>query len=78
MWGGGGERAYLLTTQHFLLKNDTFAFKLGNNVVCYQVLPNVAGIGKRLPPLPSDNITKKSSKYYFKLVCVYTDIKARK
>ena len=54
----GGGRAYLLTTQHFLLKNDTFAFKLGNNVFCYQVLPNVAGIGKRLPRLPSDNITK--------------------
>ena len=41
--------AYLLTKQHFQLKNDIFASKLGNNMDCYLLLPCLLGYGKRLP-----------------------------
>ena len=45
--GGGG--AYPLTKQYFQLENDTIAFKLGDQVYCYLVLPCLLGYGKRLP-----------------------------
>ena len=41
--------AYPLTKQHFQLKNDIFAFKMGNNVNCYLLLPCLLGYGKHLP-----------------------------
>ena len=49
-WGGVGEvGAYPLTKQHFQLENDIFAFKLGDNVDYYLLLPCLLGYGKRLP-----------------------------
>ena len=46
---GGGGGAYPLTKQHFQLENDIFAFKLGDNVDYYLLLPCLLGYGKRLP-----------------------------
>ena len=47
--GGGGGGAYPLTKQYFQLENDTIAFKLGDQVYCYLLLPCLLGYGKRLP-----------------------------
>ena len=47
--GGGG--AYLLTKHDFRLKNDKIAFKLGNHVDCYQLLPTLTASGMVLTTL---------------------------
>ena len=47
--GGGRLPAYPLTKQDFQLKNDKIAFKMGNQVDCYLLLPCLLGYGKHLP-----------------------------
>ena len=49
--GGGGGGAYPHTKRQNQLQNDEFAFKLGNNVHCYQLFPTLTESSKTLTTL---------------------------